>query len=145
VTSDTTAIVIASISAVVSLTVAAGGEWARRGLASRQAEQAKELQEAKGRADAANARAGEAAALAAQEARLRTELRTEFMAEEGIRLLLEHEDWTLRSFEEIKRRIRGFDDAELRKLLVRAGAVAFDRSGDGAEMWGLRARNRGRL
>ena len=67
-TSDNTAIVIASISAAVSLTVAVGGEWARRGLASRQAEQAKELQEAKLRADSANARYAEEAALRAQDA-----------------------------------------------------------------------------
>ncbi len=144
-TSDNTAIVIASISAAVSLTVAVGGEWARRGLASRQADQANELQEAKLRADAANARYAEEAALRAQDARLRTELRTEFMGEEAVRRLLDNEDWTLRSFDEIRRRVRGFDDGELRKLLVRAGAVAFDRAEDGAEMWGLRERNRDRL
>jgi hypothetical protein len=143
--SDTAAIIVASISGVVSLTVAAGAAWARHTLSQRQAEQAKELHEAKLRADSANARYAEEAALRAQEAKLRTELRTEFMAEEAIRLLLEHEDWTLRSFEEIKRRIRGFDDDELRQLLVRAGAVAFERTRGGDEMWGLRERNRGRL
>jgi hypothetical protein len=83
-----------------------------------------------------------------QEARLRTELRTEFMAEEAIRGLLMHENWKQRSFDEIKRRLRGFDDDELRRLLVRAGAVAFDRKSDGEEreeMWGLRERNAKRL
>ena len=63
------------------------------------------------------------------------------MAEEAIRALLNHEDWKLRSFEAIKRRVKGFDDKELRQLLVRAGAVAFERGADGEEMWGLRDRN----
>jgi hypothetical protein len=143
--SDTAAIIVASMSAAVSLTVAAGAEWARRGLSRRQAEQARELHETRLEADAANARYAEEAALRAQEARLRTELRTEFMAEEAIRLLLEHEDWSLRSFDEIKRRIRGFTDDELRRLLVRAGAIAFERTRGGEELWGLRERNRSRL
>jgi len=106
---------------------------------------ARRLQAASLNAEAENARAAQEASLRAQEARLRTELRTEFMAEEAIRLLLEHEDWTLRSFEEIKRRIRGFSDDELRQLLVRAGAVAFERTRGGDELWGLRERNRARL
>lgn len=76
-----------------------------------------------------------------QAARLRTELRTEFMAEEAIRRLLTDKNWTLRRFDEIKRRLRGFEDDDLRRLLVRAGAVAFDRKSDGEEMWGLRERN----
>ena len=82
--------------------------------------------------------------LRAQEARLRTELRTEFMAEEAIRSLLLDERWELRSFAEIKRRVRGFDDGELRRLLVRAGAVAFEGQ-SGQELWGLQERNRHRL
>ena len=106
---------------------------------------ARRLQAASLNAEAENARAAQEASLRAQEARLRTELLTEFMAEEAIRLLLEHEDWTLRSFEEIKRRIRGFSDDELRQLLVRAGAVAFERTRGGDELWGLRERNRARL
>jgi len=77
-----------------------------------------------------------------QEERLRTELRTEFMAEEAIKQLLNHPRWPQqRSFAEIKRRIGGFEDNELRRLLVRAGAVKFKRIEDGAEMWGLRERN----
>ena len=76
-----------------------------------------------------------------QRDRLRTELRTQFMAEEAIVQLLEHKDWGLRSFEEIKKRIGGFDDDTLRQMLVRAGAVRFYRRHDGAELWGLRRRN----
>ncbi|HUA10412.1 MAG TPA: hypothetical protein VMA83_00225 [Solirubrobacteraceae bacterium] len=79
-----------------------------------------------------------------QRSRLRDELRTEFMAETAIRDLLLHDDWRLRSFQVIAHRIRGFEDDELRRLLIRAGAVCFDGK-DGAEMWGLRTRNEDRL
>ncbi|MET9382988.1 hypothetical protein ABZY09_18440 [Streptomyces sp. NPDC002928] len=80
------------------------------------------------------------AALRLQTARLRAELKTEFMAEEAIRQLLLHPDWVQRSFELIERRIGGFPADELRQLLVRAGAVRFEGAG-GKEMWGLRERN----
>lgn len=81
-----------------------------------------------------------------QAEKLRTELRTEFMAEEAIKQLLNHPRWERqRSFAAIKDRIGGFDDDELRKLLVRAGAVKFKRRDDGAELWGLRERNEGEL
>jgi hypothetical protein len=103
---------------------------------------------------AAGISAGIAAAMAyivargtAQSARerLRAELRTEFMSEEAIRALLTHEKWTRRSFRIIRYHIRGFDDDELRKMLVSAGAVAFDGNkvvdGKPVEYWGLRTRN----
>lgn len=93
------------------------------------------------RAQAARLRGEAENTMRAQEARLRTELRTEFMAEEAIRSLLLHEDWMLRSFGAIKRRVRGFHDDELRRLLVRAGALAFQAE-DGQELWGLKDRNR---
>jgi hypothetical protein len=138
--SDSAAIIVASISGAVAIAVAARGERERRKLAQTQTDQALELQEARTRADAANARIAEEAALRAQEARLRMEMRTVFMAEEAIRGLLMHSDWTLRSFEEIEKRVRGFDQNELRQLLVRAGAVAFTGK-RGEELWGLRDRN----
>ena len=79
-----------------------------------------------------------------QKSRLREELRTEFMAEAAIRDLLLHETWPLRSFSVIKKRVRGFEDNELRQLLIRAGAVCFeDKAGE--EMWGLRTRNEDKL
>lgn len=80
-----------------------------------------------------------------QEDRLRAELRTEFMAEEAIRQLLQHPDWAQRSFEAIKRRLGGFQDDELRRHLVRAGAVAFWRDSGKKEWWGLRERNANEL
>lgn len=76
-----------------------------------------------------------------QERKLRSELRTEFMAEAAIQSLLETQQWKKRSFAEIKKRIGGFDDNELRKLLVRSGAVRFEAS-DGNELWGLISRNK---
>jgi hypothetical protein len=75
-----------------------------------------------------------------QAERLAAELRTEFMAEEAINMLLRHPRWTQRSFGAITRRIRGFSDEELRVLLVRSGAVAFGGERD-KEWWGLREKN----
>lgn len=81
-----------------------------------------------------------------QEDRFRTELRTEFMAEEAMKKLLKHPRWDKqRTFDRIKERVGGFDDEELRRLLIRAGAVKFKRKSDGAEMWGLRERNEDEL
>lgn len=81
---------------------------------------------------------------ALQERKLKTELRTEFMAEQVARALLENEKWKKRSFEEIKKRLGGFEDDELRKILVRSGAVKFVAS-DGKELWGLLSRNKDAL
>lgn len=78
-----------------------------------------------------------------QEMQLRSELKLEFATEAAIRQLLTHEDWTLRSFEEIKRRFKGIDDNDLRKFLIRSGALSFD--GEKGEMWGLRERNKHKL
>jgi hypothetical protein len=75
-----------------------------------------------------------------QERRLRTELRTEFMAEQAVRSLLTNEQCQKRSFDEIKKRLGGFQDDELRKILVRAGAVRFEDSNK-KELWGLVSRN----
>lgn len=75
-----------------------------------------------------------------QERKLKAELRTEFMAEQVTRSLLKDDRWKKRSFKEIKKRLGGFDDNDLRRILVRAGAVRFEsRTGD--ELWGLLSRN----
>lgn len=81
---------------------------------------------------------------AIQERKLKTELRTEFMAEEATKALLQNEKWQKRSFEEIEKRLGGFSDDELRKILVRAGAVRFEGS-EGEELWGLISRNKDAL
>ena len=78
---------------------------------------------------------------AIQERKLKAELRTEFRAEQAAKLLLQSEKWKKRSFSEIRKRVGGFKDDELRKILVRAGAVKFEAS-DGNELWGLISRNK---
>lgn len=74
-----------------------------------------------------------------QRSKLREELRTEFMAESAIRLLLNSQRYPKRSFLQLQHRIGGFTDNELRQKLVRAGAVRF--TIDGYEYWGLISRN----
>jgi hypothetical protein len=76
-----------------------------------------------------------------QRDKLRQELRTEFMAEQAIVQLLNHSTWNLRSFQTISRHVGGFEDDELRRLLVRSGALRFTGK-DGSEVWGLRERNK---
>jgi hypothetical protein len=76
--------------------------------------------------------------------RLRREFQLEYAAERAAKELLTHEDWGLRSFTVIARHLSGFGDDELRKLLVRAGAIRFN-SKSGKELWGLLERNRERL
>lgn len=61
-----------------------------------------------------------------------------------MRRLLQVEQWQLRSFGEIKRRLEGLDDSEVRKTLIRAGAICFRGQND-QEMWGLIERNEDRL
>lgn len=77
-----------------------------------------------------------------QERRLKVELKTEFMAEEAAKNLLNDVRWKKRSFTEIKKRLGGFEDNELRKILVRAGAVCFKGNGGEEELWGLITRNK---
>ncbi|WP_406062169.1 hypothetical protein OG462_29370 [Streptomyces sp. NBC_01077] len=72
--------------------------------------------------------------------RLRAELRTEFTAEAVITHLLRDSRWDTRKFTTIQGYLKGFGENELRKLLVRSGALCFDEAGD--EVWGLRERNR---
>lgn len=70
----------------------------------------------------------------------RERLRTGFMAEEVAKQLLKSDKWKQGSFRAIQRRLGGFEDDELRKILVRAGAVRFD-GNEGEELWGLLERN----
>ncbi|MER6255737.1 hypothetical protein ABT224_30735 [Streptomyces sp. NPDC001584] len=108
---------VALVAAVVSLVVGAGTVMASLVVARLQARQAVELK--------------------------REDLRTEYMAETVIRRVLMHAKWRKRSFESIKDVIGdGFDDKELRRHLVRAGAVRLPSSkGEDKELWGLLARN----
>lgn len=77
--------------------------------------------------------------------KLESENRLTNQASNAIAELLRHPKWELRSFEAISKHVRGFEDDELRKLLVASGAVSFEQVGTGRELWGLRERNAGRL
>ena len=70
---------------------------------------------------------------------LREQHKVEFMAEETARHFLGHKSFTDRSFETLRRALGGFTDDELRKILVRAGAIRVYRD-DGSEWWRLLSR-----
>ena len=67
---------------------------------------------------------------------LREQNKTEFMAETTARHYLDHKGYTDRSFEVLESHLGGFNKDELRKILVRAGAVRVYRD-DGSEWWTL--------
>lgn len=71
--------------------------------------------------------------------RLRTQYKTEFAAEDTARHFLGHKGYTDRSFDVLRKHLGGFDDDELRRILVRAGAVRTFRD-DGSEWWRLLSR-----
>jgi hypothetical protein len=66
-------------------------------------------------------------------------VKTEHMAEKTAQYFLNHKGYTDRSFELLSKRLGGFEDNELRKILVRAGAVRYVRA-DGSEWWRLLSR-----
>ncbi|MEP0987927.1 hypothetical protein [Ekhidna sp.] len=70
---------------------------------------------------------------------MREENKTEFMAEDTVKHFLEHKSYTDRSFETLKKHLGGFEDDELRKILVRAGAIRTFRQ-DESEWWRLLSR-----
>lgn len=70
---------------------------------------------------------------------LREEHKTDFMAEETARYFLSHKGYTDRSFETLQSSLGGFEPDELRKILVRAGAIRIYRD-DGSEWWRLLSR-----
>lgn len=71
---------------------------------------------------------------------LREQYKTEFMAEEAAKHYLSHANYTDRSFTELERRLGGYSGDDLRRLLVRAGAIRLRRK-DGSEWWRLLSRN----
>ncbi len=72
-----------------------------------------------------------------QRERLRTEFATEYSAEVALKQFLEVSGVTYRSFPMIRHHLGGFQPNDLRRLLVRAGAVRF-MAADGTELWALR-------
>jgi hypothetical protein len=70
---------------------------------------------------------------------LQEQHKVEFMAERTARHFLGHKSFTDRSFETLRNHLGGFTDDELRKILVRAGAIRVYRE-DGSEWWRLLSR-----
>jgi hypothetical protein len=77
--------------------------------------------------------------------RLEAENRLANATAQAVKELLVLPGWELRSFEAIKKHIPGFEDNELRKVLLAAGAISFRQKGTGKELWGLRELNARRL
>jgi hypothetical protein len=70
---------------------------------------------------------------------LQEQHKTEYMAEETAKHFLSHKSFTDRSFETLQKNLGGFSDDELRRILVRAGAIRTFRD-DGSEWWRLLSR-----
>ena len=66
-------------------------------------------------------------------------VKTDHMAEKTALHYLNHKGYTDRSFEHLSKRLGGFEDNELRKILVRASAVRYTRE-NGSEWWRLLSR-----
>jgi hypothetical protein len=75
---------------------------------------------------------------------LHQQYKTEFMAEETARHFLNHKSFTDRSFDVLQKHLGGFEEDELRKILVRAGAVRTYRE-DETEWWYLLSRMQERI
>jgi len=75
------------------------------------------------------------------ERKLKREHRLESMAEAAAASLLRQKPFRMRSFDVIKYHLAGFEDDELRKVLVRCGAIRW-RTDSGTEYWGGRNCNR---
>ena len=78
------------------------------------------------------------------EPEVQADFRPELTEEETVRHLLSCTKWKTGSFLEIWHRLPGLDEHELRKMLVRAGAVCLQND-QGREVWGLVTRNQDRL
>lgn len=70
---------------------------------------------------------------------LREQHKVEYMAETTVRHFLSHKSFTDRSFDTLRNHLGGFNDDDLRKILVRAGAMRVYRE-DGTEWWRLLSR-----
>lgn len=71
-----------------------------------------------------------------QLASAREQVKTEYMAEKTAHYLLSHAGYTDRSFKTLKQHLGGFEEDELRKILVRAGGIRVFRK-EADEWWRL--------
>ena len=69
---------------------------------------------------------------------IQEENKTEYVAESTAKHFLSHKGYTDRSFETLKKYLGGFEDDELRKILVRSGAVRIMKGNE--EWWRLLSR-----
>lgn len=65
------------------------------------------------------------------------ENKTVNIAEDTVRYYLKDEGFIERSFDHLKTKLGGFEEEELRRILVRAGAVRFIRKDSQEEFWCL--------
>lgn len=72
--------------------------------------------------------------------KLQREHKLDYAAERVAHDLLSNEKWRWRSFRVIRHYLGGFTDDELRKILVRSGAIR-TMTQSGSEVWGLLERN----
>ena len=84
------------------------------------------------------------AAFRVQQEKIKKEYLLQDSAERVAKELMNNDKWSLRSFKVIQHHLGGFEENDLRKLLVRAGAIRF-MSASGLELWGLLERNKDRL
>ena len=68
--------------------------------------------------------------------KVRREFLLEHQSESLVRKLLNNKRWKFRTFRTIKYHVAGFEDDELRQILIKAGAVRFQ-DNHGEEIWGL--------
>jgi hypothetical protein len=97
------------------------------------AEYDKELESCKAKLAIENATATERLKMELQMVMLKEQYKTEYMAEETVRRLLNHKKFIRRTFAAIQNELGGYDGEasnELRRILVRAGARRFFSKGD---------------
>jgi hypothetical protein len=124
------AILTAAVTALITLRIAEKRASVDEKLARLRGEIDQDLAQAKAKFDME---------LTAQKAQL--DNKTVFAAERVAHELMMDPEWRWRSFEVIKHHLGGFENDELRQILVRAGAIR-TKSKDGKELWGLLDRNR---
>jgi hypothetical protein len=135
------AIIVAIIAGVVALATAIFAYLTARQTAKVAAEAAEHNAAISAEASRKTAALTAEVARLTSEEKLKREFQLEYAAERVARELMSDPRWSLRSLALLKIHLGGFDDDELRKILVRAGGIRFE-SKSGYEIWGLLERNR---
>jgi len=136
--------VIPAITSVGTLLISGITIWVNALNAQQQIKNNKEDLERKLAADVHSAELRFGNENAALEARLRATYRLEYAAENVALELMKDPRYEMRSFSIIAHHLGGFEPNELRKILVRVGAVRFFDT-EKIEYWGLLQRNWGNL